>query len=203
MPYLYPRLYVLHNLGGLHGVALDSDDEASGAAAHGPPDAMPTRPAAEPASLTHAQLAYRVVLPPTTYPSIEQLAPHGLYLLEAAAGLWLWVGADVDEEIGTELWGQEAWKHGGPLHPLPRARTEWSLRVWTIIEAIRARRPPYLPLTVVGPRDGAGGAAGEAARDRFAAQLVEDRVGSARSYVDLLCSIHTSIQARMAAAASH
>ena len=205
VPYLYPRLYVLHNMSGLHGTALDSDDDV--AAATGPPDAMPTRPAVEPSSLSFDQLAYRVVLPPTTYPSIDQLAPHGLYLLESASGVYLWVGHDLDDEIVADLWGAGV----GPASalplcnsgiagigginsvcdpPLPRLRTEWSLRVWTIIAAIRARRPPYLPLAVIVPGDAEG-------RETFAGLLVEDRVGTARSYVDLLCTMHASIQARM------
>ena len=191
VPAIYGRLFPLHNLGGAQGVALDSDDDGDGSSA---------QPPTHPANLSFDALS-RVVLPPSTYPSAEQLTPHGVYLLEAPAGLFLYVGLEADVDVvrglfGPTVPGAGALPRGASLPQPPEdvasalgTPSELSLRVWTIIAALRARRPPYQRLTVVVPAD-------IEARDLMGAQLVEDRLGSARSYVDLLCYVHTTIQAR-------
>jgi protein transport protein SEC24 len=219
VPLVYPRLFVLHNLGGLQGLPLDSDDdvdEALAAAGATPAHHQQqqqrgsrsggggARPPVHPSALSYAELL-RVVLPPTTYPSAEQLASHGVYLLESSAGLFLYVGLEADEDVVRGLFGPLGISSAGqlpreavlPPPPPPEALpsiagtpAELSLRVWTIIAALRARRPPYLPLSVVASAD-------VEARDRFGSLLAEDRVGAARSYVDLLCYVHTAIQGRM------
>jgi len=174
-----------------HGIALDSDDDL--AAASDPDAPGPARPAQHPSSLSH-ELLQRVLLPPTTYPSMEQLSPHGLYLLEHAAGLTLLVGPDCDEETVREVFGPAvpaaiALAKGTEL---PELDTEWNVRVWTIIAAIRSRRPPFLPLTVVVPADLEG-------RGAVARLFAEDKFDYAPSYVDLLCEMHTSIQKKLTA----
>ena len=187
IPFFYPRLYQLHNLSGAHGVPLEPEEDPAAAAASGGGGRDPVPPG----GLTFEQLM-RVVTPPTTFPSIDQVTSHGIYLLESAAGLYLHVGIDADEELLGGLFGPRisAATQLEPGIPLPQLTSALSLRVWTIIAAIRARRPPYLPLAVVVPMDAEG-------RERFGSLLAEDRLGPARSYVDLLCSMHSAIQVRL------
>lgn len=75
---------------------------------------------------------------------------------------------------------------------LPALPTPLSRRVRTVIAALAARRQRPPRLTIVVPADVEG-------RARFAGLLAEDHVGAARSYVELLCSMHAAIQQRMAA----
>lgn len=196
VPLIYPRLYVLHNMAPAHGVPLETEEDVAAATGGGSSgeDHLAHLVPQEPLGLTFAQLM-RVVTPPTTFPSLDQVASHGLHLLEHASALLLHVGPDCDEELLSGLFG-EGVSSPAQLPPgveLPRLATPLSLRVRTVITAIRARRPPYLPLHVIVPSDNEG-------RDRFAIALVEDRNGAAHSYVDLLCSMHASIQQRLTAA---
>lgn len=172
-----------------HGVPLDSDEDLSSVSA---PDA-PARPPVSLDSLTSDQLL-RVMLPPSTYPSIAQLQNHGIYLLEHTSGLFLYVGIDADEDLLRELFGPECSNAlSVPTgQALPALNTDLSLRLWTIIAAIRSRRPPHLPLTVIGPVD-------SPIKDNFARLLVEDKIGDSESYVDLLCEMHKAIQNRLTA----
>ena len=73
---------------------------------------------------------------------------------------------------------------------LQRLQTDLSLRTWAVIDALRANRRGFAPIFVVVPSN-------PDARDRFATLLVEDRVGSSRSYVDILCHVHSAVQAKM------
>ena len=153
----------------------------------------PPRGACAPGSLSPAQLA-RVVLPPGTYPSASQLAPHGMYLLEHSAALALVIGGECDEELVKDTLGEAA-PPAAQLPPgltLPALNTEFSLRLWTIIAALRARRPQYLPVLVLAPAD----------VDRYAAAarlFTEDKAADAPSYVDLLCDLHSAIQKKLSA----
>lgn len=150
-----------------------------------------TLPPSPPESLSPEQLR-RVVLPPATFPSVDQISTHGLYLLEHAEGLFVLVNSDVLEETVQELFGME-YASANMLPPgvaLPQLATDLSLRLCTIVAAIRARRPPYLPLRVITPTDAPG-------RQHFAALLAEDAVGDSKSYVDVLCNAHAEIQAKL------
>jgi len=154
-------------------------------------DAPPRTPVS-PFSLP-PELLPRVLLPPTTYPSTAQLSASGVYLLEHAAGLFLLVGLEADEEFVGELFGPSVLNAlQVPSGALPVLGTPLSLRVWTIITSIRARRAPYLPLTVIGPGDAAG-------FEAVSRLFVEDKVGESDSYVDLLCEMHKAIQGRLTA----
>lgn len=201
------------------GTPLVSEEELIAAqtweAREGGPPAPHRDPSPDP--LSPAELA-RVILPAATYPSAERLQTTGIYLLAHAEGLFLSVGLDADEQVGRPLLcpphiapaqacplfrpptPQSVSALFGPGHfsaaMLPRAptlerlRTDLSLRVWAVIDALRVQRQAHAPLFVVVPSD-------VEARDRFASLLVEDRVGGARSYVDLLCHVHSAIQAKM------
>ena len=69
-----------------------------------------------------------------------------------------------------------------------------SMRLWAVVLALRARRAVgYVPLSVVGPADKEG-------CDALRTLMVEDtgKFG-AKSYVDLLCHVHTEIQKKLVA----
>ena len=172
-----------------HGIALDSDEDLASA---GNPDAEPPRQLPQPPHALSNEQLQRVQLPPTTYPSALQLDGGGVFLLEHAAGLFLLLGPDTDADIVRGLFGAdyESAKQLPPRPQLPELQTEWSLRTHTIVAAIRARRPPYLPVNVIVPSD----ADGRAASSRL---FTEDTVDLAPSYVDLLCEMHSVIQKNM------
>lgn len=188
VPYMYPRVYRVDLLAPHHGVPLPPGTAGAPGA---PADAPPPPPPVPAHTLTQEQLA-TVALPPVVYPSVEQLAPHATYLLDHRSGLYLIVGSESDEETFRDTFG------GGvptpsalpPGTPLPALDTDASMRLWTIISAVRARKPPHQGVSVVAPGDAP-------LRDFVGTLLAEDRVGSARSYVDLLCHVHTAIQGKM------
>jgi protein transport protein SEC24 len=188
VPYIYPRMYRVDMLAPQHGVPAPPPG--------GPVDGEgnPLPPPSAPAHTLTADQLVTVPLPPMVYPSGEQLAPHAAYLLDHRSGLFLIVGSDMDEGVFAEWFGGAIPAPAAlpPGTPLPLLDSDMSYRLWTVITAIRARRPPFLPVTVVAPSDGPG-------REAVAALMAEDRAGSARSYVDLLCSVHTAIQGRMTA----
>ena len=116
-----------------------------------------------------------------------------MYLLEHSATLALIVGGDCDEDLVRDTFGAEA-PPASQLPPgltLPAINTEFSLRLWTIIASLRARRPQYVPVVVIAPAD----------IDRHAAAarlFTEDKAADAPSYVDLLCDLHSAIQKKLA-----
>jgi hypothetical protein len=141
-----------------------------------------------------------VALPPVVYPSFDVVAanPQAVYLVDHRGGLMLFVGAQADPEALTQIFGAGA---GGELMT-PEALAPGvqlgmfdsgaSMRLWAVVLALRARRAVgFVPLSVVGPADKEGG---EALRTL----MVEDtgKFG-AKSYVDLLCHVHTEIQRRL------
>ncbi len=185
VPHMYTRMYRVDNLAPGHGVVMPLEVEGGGEAATPVPAAHYT--------LTFEQLQ-RVPLPPSVYPSAEQLMTHCVYLIEHASGLYLHVGAEADERAFADLFGDGV-RGPAALPPgaeLPVRECDLSRQVWTLIAAVRSRRPPYLPLRVL--TDGMPGT-----KEVIATIMVEDKLEGARSYVDLLAHVHTSIQARMAA----
>lgn len=170
------------------GLAFDSDDDLAAAAA---PDA-PARPATPHTALSTHHLN-RVVLPPTVFPSVLPMQRGGIYLLEHASGLYLYPGPDADEERLRDLLGPAAAAaRGAPgaSSSLPELDTDFSMRVWCVISALRARRSTYLPVYVVSPADAP-------ACDYFLRLLAEDSAGDSKSYVDVLCDMHTAILERL------
>lgn len=185
VPYMYPKMYRVDMLAPQHGVCIPPDY---------PQDAPPPPP--QPAhTLTREQLVH-VVLPQVVYPSAEQLAPHATYLLDHRTGLFLIVGSDMDEDMFREFFGSMPGvlspSELPPSTPLPQLDTEGSTRLWSIITAIRARRQPYLPVIVVASSDAP-------LREHLMSIMAEDRVGGSRSYVDLLCHVHSAIQQKLTA----
>ena len=188
VPLLYPRLYRVDLLAEQHGVP-----QRGGVL----PDAPgPFGCAAEAAAYLSPDALLSVPLPPQVFPSVEQLPAGGVFLLESPYGLYVIIGSEVDEAVLADMFGT-----GVPAATalpaglvLPKIPTDYSARLWTVIAAIRARRPPFLGLTLVVPSDAA-------ARVEMLDLLSEDRTArggsGARSYVDLLCHVHTSIQQRL------
>jgi hypothetical protein len=178
------------------GLSLDSDEIialASSSNGSNPGNSMPSpnRGAEDPTLLSQEQLS-KVVLPPTTYPSMEQLTPHGMYLLDHSSALVLYIGPEVDEELIKDTFGSDS-PPPTQLKPnivLPKLKTEFSLRLWTIIASLRAKKPYHVPVIVVSPND-------VDRRANTARYFSEDKFGSSPSYVDLLCEMHASIQKKL------
>jgi hypothetical protein len=155
------------------------------------------------------------------YPSIELLSEEGAYLVETGSKLYLWVGGGCSEAFCRDVFGAARGGAGALAlgTPLPRiqggrANTLALRRLWGYVRGIGARRAlagtasGELPLQVVVPGDGAG-------REEVGYALVEDRMpGSgpasassttpasptnARSYVEVLCAIHSAISASISA----
>ncbi len=192
VPMIYPRVYRVDDMADAVGKLPPMTPHASAADL-----AALARPHAPPEALL------KVHLPPSTWPSAEKLEEVGVYLVEAHRRLYLWVGASAQDTVVAELFGPGAAAAAlPPAAPLPRLHSVLSKKVWHCVSAVRARRrggaaASWLPLTVVGPAHGAG-------RAEVAALMVEDKTagspaaGGRASYVDLLCTIHTSIQHSMA-----
>lgn len=185
VPYMYCRMYRLDTCAPCHGVPLDPEED---------PESPSTRPQSH-VSLTYEQLQ-RVLLPQVVYPSVEQVAKHGVYMLESRDGVFVYIGPEADERTVSELVGEGVVRQLPIALPpgmqLPVLNTDLSKQVWTMIAAVRSRRAPYLPVILVTEGD-------PQAKEAFLGLMVEDQVGQAKSYVDLLCHVHTSIQAKMAA----
>lgn len=190
VPYMYPRLYRIDLLSQSHAVVLPLNNEIM----YGP-DGQPLETPPPPPKIATSILPEefpRVLLPQVIYPSVEQIAPHASYLLEHRNGLFLIIGSDSDEDTFHELFGNGIPNPQAlpPGTPLPMLDTDASMRVWTIIYTLRSRRLPYLPVHVIAPSDTMG-------KNMVNNLLVEDRVGNVRSYVDLLCHVHSEIQSKL------
>ena len=142
--------------------------------------------------------------------------------METGSKLYLWIGQSCSEAFCRDVFGARGGAGAGALAlntPLPRiqggrANTLALRRLWGFVRGIGARRAlagtasGELPLAVVVPGDGAG-------REEVGYALVEDRMpGSgpasassttpasptnARSYVEVLCAIHSAISASISA----
>lgn len=200
VPFLYPRMFRVDNLGSWHGVPVPQPQPgAGGGVATAAADEAEAPQPRDPTTLTVEDLRL-VALPPVVYPSFDVVAanPQAVYLVDHRGGLVLFVGAQADPEALTQLFGAgaggelmtpEALAPGAQLGMFDSAA---SMRLWAVVLALRARRAVgFVPLSIVGPADKEGG---EALR----ALMVEDtgKFG-AKSYVDLLCHVHTEIQRRL------
>ena len=154
----------------------------------------------------------------TFYPSSDLLADDGAYLIETASKLYLWLGPGVAEAFCASVFGCAAGTPAALLPlglPLPRVQPGRPnsvplRRLWGFIRGVSARRvlggtaAGELPVHVVVPSDGAG-------KEEVGYALLEDRMPgagpaatssttpsnptNARSYVEVLCAIHSAITA--------
>ena len=176
-------------------------------------------------ALTRIHLPSHAPSGATYYPSIELLSEEGAYLIETAHRLYLWVGPGVSEAWVGAVFGRAVAPGQLPLGlALPRLGGSSGQqqppsaalrRLWGYVRGISARRclggtssGGELPLSVVVPGDGAG-------REEVGYALLEDRLpgsgpvaqsssavclpSNARSYVEVLCAIHSSITASLSA----
>ena len=70
--------------------------------------------------------------------------------------------------------------------------SDLSKRIWSCIAAIKMRRDNlYMPVSVISSTDAEG-------RELLKGLMVEDKGKSGgKSYVEILCDIHTSIQSKL------
>jgi protein transport protein SEC24 len=181
VPTIYPRVF-----------RVDSLPEAVGVPPPCTPMVSPTAEGESPLSLD-ALLA--VPLPPHTFPSAAPIASTGVYVIDAHAMTLILVGADVAPDELEELLGAPS-VDALPPAELRALGPHSSRRLRNIVGSLRARRAgAAIPLRVVGPDDAAGRAAA-------LELLVEDQTpasgSGSRSYVDLLCAVHSAIQQRAA-----
>jgi len=214
VPFIYPRMFRVDNLAAQHGVPVPLPPQAPLAALGGAQQQQQQQqqqaageelplPAPRPATELSAEELRLVALPPVVYPSIEQLNanPQAIFLVDHRGGLALVVGPQADPDVLTQLFGGR--EDGAPQTadalpagaPLVMFDSEPSMRLWAVIFALRARRAVgFTPVTVVVPADK------EAGLELVRTLMVEDtgKFG-AKSYVDLLCHVHTEIQKKLVA----
>jgi protein transport protein SEC24 len=191
VPFLYPRMFRVDNLAAQFGipVPLMQQQQLGGIDIDSLP---PPRPSSE---LSSDDLR-TLVLPPVVYPSIEQINsnPNAMYLVDHRFGIFLVVGSTVDEDSFVQVFGGASANSATlpPNTPLVMYDSDLSKRIWACISAIKQRRDNfYMPVSVISAIDVEG-------RELLKTLMVEDKGKSGgKSYVEILCDIHTSIQAKL------
>ncbi|KAL6475430.1 hypothetical protein MHYP_G00164700 [Metynnis hypsauchen] len=127
-------------------------------------------------------------LPVAVRDSEERLSKGGIYLLETGLNLFLWVGANAQQELLQNIFGTPAFSQiDSNMTSLPILDNPYSKRVREIVESFRAQRSRYMKLMVVKQEDKL-----ELIFKHF---LVEDKNNSGgASYVDFLCHMHKEIR---------
>ncbi|CAM9672781.1 unnamed protein product [Phaeothamnion confervicola] len=184
--FIYPRMFSLHDMP-------DGAGEALGALpADAPPDAA--------ADAVPTAGRDRVQLPNVVNLTAERLSSDGVFLLEDAASLYVWVGRSADQALLASLFhvkslegldtstvalqrtgGGGTQENGGGADPTCR-------RVNAIVAALREERNTFLPLVVMGEGDGQN-------EYRFFWHLVEDRStfpGGSMNYAEYMQHITRS-----------
>ncbi|TDH73446.1 hypothetical protein CCR75_006161 [Bremia lactucae] len=162
--YIYPRMFALHNMPPEAGLPALEDLAAENA---------------------HSATAKSVVLPPVVNLSIERLQCDGVFLLDDALTLYLWVGRSVSPELLNSLFGIPSLE-GVDCNQLKlmAPHDDTSNRVDAILTSIRAERLPCQKIVVMREGDPTEG--------RFFWKLVEDRAsfpGGSYSYSEFLGQI--------------
>ncbi|XP_066549901.1 protein transport protein Sec24C isoform X1 [Amia ocellicauda] len=127
-------------------------------------------------------------LPVAVRDSEERLSKGGVYLLENGLNLFLWVGANVQQEILQNIFGVPAFGQIDPsMITLPVLDNPYSRKLRAVIDSFRAQRSRYMKFVVVKQEDKL-----ELIFKHF---LVEDKSNSGgASYVDFLCHMHKEIR---------
>ncbi|XP_037319530.2 protein transport protein Sec24C isoform X2 [Pungitius pungitius] len=127
-------------------------------------------------------------LPVAVRDSEERLSKGGVYILETGLHLFLWVGANAQQELLLNIFGTPSFSQIDPsLTSLPVLDNPFSQRLREIIEMFRAQRSRYMKLMVVKQED--------KSEMIFRHFLVEDKSASGgASYVDFLCHMHKEIR---------
>ncbi|XP_056152852.1 protein transport protein Sec24C [Lampris incognitus] len=127
-------------------------------------------------------------LPMAVRDSEERLSKGGVYLLETGLHLFLWVGANAQQELLLNIFGTPSFSQIDPnMTSLPVLDNPFSQRLRQIIDSFRAQRSRYMKIMVVKQED--------RAELIFRHFLVEDKSASGgASYVDFLCHMHKEIR---------
>uniref|UniRef100_A0A8C7VUE6 SEC24 homolog C, COPII coat complex component n=1 Tax=Oncorhynchus mykiss TaxID=8022 RepID=A0A8C7VUE6_ONCMY len=127
-------------------------------------------------------------LPMAVRNSEERLSKGGVYLLETGLHLFLWVGANAQQELLSNIFGTPTFSQIDPnMTSLPELDNPFSQRLREIIDSFRSQRSRYMKLMVVKQEDKA-----ELIFKHF---LCEDKSTSGgASYVDFLCHMHKEIR---------
>lgn len=162
--FIYPRMFALHNMPPEAGLPATKDGGEN---------------SVEDVSTSH------IVLPPVINLSIERLQCDGVFLLDDALTLYLWVGRSVPHEILESLFGISSME-GVDCNQLKLQipHDDTSNRVAAVLSSIRAERLPYQKVVIMREGDPSEG--------RFFWRLVEDRAsfpGGSYSYSEYLGQI--------------
>jgi len=129
-------------------------------------------------------------LPATTPLSQEKLDSKGVFVLDDAVSLLVWVGRAAPTEFLQAVLQVPSMEgvDCSRLRVLP-LDNPISAKVYSMLNAIRSQRPHVLQaIRVVTAKD--------AFESRFLASLIEDRAQASMSYVEFLCHIHRQIQGK-------
>ncbi|XP_054623135.1 protein transport protein Sec24C isoform X4 [Dunckerocampus dactyliophorus] len=127
-------------------------------------------------------------LPMAVRDSEERLSKGGVYLLETGLHLFLWVGANAQQELLLNIFGTSSFSQiNSTMTSLPVLDNPFSQRLREIVDSFRAQRSRYMKLMVVKQED--------RSELIFRHFLVEDKSASGgASYVDFLCHMHKEIR---------
>jgi len=127
-------------------------------------------------------------LPKPISTSSEHLQSNKVFLLDAGAACYLWVGKDTAPDIVSDIFGVD---QVDPAQPPPLSDAELGSKIQLMLREIRHGLPFYAPLKVV--------ISGSRGFDelRFLSYLIEDKTKHEMSYVDYLCAVHRKIQIKM------
>uniref|UniRef100_A0A8C9VGQ0 Protein transport protein Sec24C-like n=1 Tax=Scleropages formosus TaxID=113540 RepID=A0A8C9VGQ0_SCLFO len=127
-------------------------------------------------------------LPVAVRDSEERLSKGGVYLLENGLQLFLWVGANTQQELLQNIFGISSFGQIDPnMTTLPVLNNPYSKKLRDMIKSIRDQRSRYMKLLVVKQED--------KLELIFRHFLVEDKNNSGgASYVDFLCHMHKEIR---------
>ncbi|XP_057682011.1 protein transport protein Sec24C isoform X2 [Corythoichthys intestinalis] len=127
-------------------------------------------------------------LPVAVRASEERLSKGGVYLLETGLHLFLWVGANVQQELLLNIFGTSSFSQiDASMTCLPILDNPLSQRLREMVESFRAQRSRYMKLMVVKQED--------RSELIFRHFLTEDKSASGgASYVDFLCHMHKEIR---------
>lgn len=158
IPFLYPRMFPLHNLP--EGAGYAGEDDV-------------------------------VVLPPTVNLASDKLDRTGAYLLEDGQTMFLWIGKAVSPLFLRDAFGVASLDVLDTLKmttymPL---ESELSVRIFNIINAIRAQRPTYQNIYFIKE--------GEPRETKFFNYLVDDKTKTIPSYFEFLTSLHSKIMSKV------